>query len=473
MFPFWHDVVAPIIEAAQARRIVEIGALRGEHTELMLERLGPGVELHVIDPVPAFDPAEHERRFPGRYVFHRDLSVNVLPHLEPMDVALVDGDHNWYTVFTELNQLSQVARDAGAPMPVAILHDVCWPYGRRDLYYDPSNIPDEHKQPWRRRGMRPGRSELLPGTGGLNAELANAVTEGGPRNGVMTAVEDFVAQYDRQLRLVVIPIYFGLAILAEEERLAAQPALAEHLDWLQTADGRLRLLELSERVRLDGVVFDQAMFRNQSRRVETLAGRYLDGTKQLVVEMGNERSGSPASDGTSADAALDDLHEQLARWWASATPGDVAFAGRADDSAVFVAAFLEAHDAETRPRFRRRLLLGPAAHDEERERTASMLRRLDLTDRVGTLGEHDGDPDARRPLSLVVAGRCDVRTVEAIDQLYPRLSPGGAVVVADPVDPAVVDALEKVRAGHGTSSPLERSAHGALHWRKDVAGARS
>ena len=57
MFPFWHDVVAPVIEAARARRVVEVGALRGDQTELMLQRLGPDVELHVIDPVPFFDPA--------------------------------------------------------------------------------------------------------------------------------------------------------------------------------------------------------------------------------------------------------------------------------------------------------------------------------------------------------------------------------------------------------------------------------
>ena len=78
MFPFWDLAIAPIIEAVGARRVVEIGALRGETTVLMLDRLGPDVELHVIDPVPDFDPSEHEQKFPGRYVFHRDLSVNVL-----------------------------------------------------------------------------------------------------------------------------------------------------------------------------------------------------------------------------------------------------------------------------------------------------------------------------------------------------------------------------------------------------------
>ncbi len=102
MFPLWDDVIAPVIDAAGARRVVEIGALRGETTARMLKRLGSECELHVIDPVPQFDPAEHERAFPGRYHFHLGTSLDVLPDLPPADVVLVDGDHNWYTVYNEL-----------------------------------------------------------------------------------------------------------------------------------------------------------------------------------------------------------------------------------------------------------------------------------------------------------------------------------------------------------------------------------
>ena len=77
-------------------RVVEIGALRGDTTASLLESLGADAQLHVIDPVPQFDPAEHARRFAGRYVFHRDTSLRVLPKLDAVDVALIDGDHNWY-----------------------------------------------------------------------------------------------------------------------------------------------------------------------------------------------------------------------------------------------------------------------------------------------------------------------------------------------------------------------------------------
>jgi hypothetical protein len=41
MFPLWDVAIAPVLHAAQARRIVEIGAWRGETTDRMLGDLGP------------------------------------------------------------------------------------------------------------------------------------------------------------------------------------------------------------------------------------------------------------------------------------------------------------------------------------------------------------------------------------------------------------------------------------------------
>ena len=141
MYPFWNTVVEPVLTAAGAERVVEIGALRGDTTVRLLDLLGPQSELHVIDPLPSFDPEEHSRRFPGRYVFHRDISHNVLPGLPAVDAALVDGDHNWFTVYHELRFLREAAEAAGRPLPLLVMHDVCWPYGRRDLYYEPEPHP--------------------------------------------------------------------------------------------------------------------------------------------------------------------------------------------------------------------------------------------------------------------------------------------------------------------------------------------
>ncbi|MCB0976566.1 MAG: class I SAM-dependent methyltransferase [Acidimicrobiales bacterium] len=284
MFPFWNTAIAPVLAAAGARRLVEIGALRGENTRQIIEHLGPETELHVIDPVPDFDPAEHEAMFPGQYIFHRDLSLNVLGDLPPMDAALVDGDHNWYTVYNELRLLREVAEKNGAPLPVLILHDVAWPYGRRDLYYNPADIPDEYRQPWRKKGMRPGTKGLLP-VGGLNPTMCNAEQEGGPRNGVRTALDDFVAEYPGELRVVVLPIYFGLAIVADQERLRRQPELKAELDRLQSTKGKSQLLHLAESVRLQAMMFQHNVYYQRDDRFDRATARYLNTVK---AALGNE-----------------------------------------------------------------------------------------------------------------------------------------------------------------------------------------
>ena len=62
--------------------------------------------------------------------------------------------------------------------------------------------------------MFPGESGVRPG--GLPYRWA-AQREGGPRNGVLTAVEDFVAARDG-LRLAVVPAFFGLGVVWHARR---------------------------------------------------------------------------------------------------------------------------------------------------------------------------------------------------------------------------------------------------------------
>jgi cephalosporin hydroxylase len=284
MYPFWKQIVEPALVAARAKRVIEIGALRGETTVHLLELLGPEAELHVIDPVPIFDPTEHARRFPGRYVFYRDISHDVLPELPPCDAALVDGDHNWFTVYHELRMLRETARMAGAPMPLLIMHDVCWPYGRRDLYYAPDRIPEEFRQPHARRGMLPDRKQLVE-KGGLNQQLENAFEEGGPRNGVMTALEDFASEHDRPLRRLVLPIYHGLALAAEDQLLEARPELAEFFDRLESAAGQHDLAELAESIRIQEQVQHQAAHHAFEAHARRTARLYLNLLKGAVLHL--------------------------------------------------------------------------------------------------------------------------------------------------------------------------------------------
>ena len=242
MHRFWSKVIRPILKAAQPDVVVEVGAGAGEHTRQLARFCrSNGVTLQVIDPAPRFEPSE----LGDGVVFHKALSLDVLPDVGPVDVALIDGDHNWYTVNRELELLHRGARSAGRLTPLAICHDVCWPYGRRDMYHDPETIPAEYRHPWERAGIVPGSSAVV-GDRGLNARFANAREEGGPRNGVMTAIDDFVATANEPLDVTVLPVLHGLAIVAPSSRLAANPRLERVIARLGTARGLADLTPLVE-----------------------------------------------------------------------------------------------------------------------------------------------------------------------------------------------------------------------------------
>jgi Methyltransferase domain len=217
VFNFWDVAIRSVLSAIRPKTVVEIGAEEGVHTIRLVQWAAENrAVLHCIDPKPRFDVAALERAYPKRFVMHCALSLEALPSIKAPDAVLIDGDHNWYTVSEELRLLNQSSRR----WPLVLLHDVGWPYGRRDMYYDPDTIPAEARQDYKRSGMVKGRSKLS--SNGANPTYANASHEGGSRNGVLTAVEDFMDESERRLELFVVRGAGGLALLIERTDLKSR-----------------------------------------------------------------------------------------------------------------------------------------------------------------------------------------------------------------------------------------------------------
>lgn len=213
---FWEEIIKPLLSAANSSIVVEIGAEYGINTEKILKycHAKKGV-LHVIDPIPQFNINAYKEEYGAVFQMHAGYSLSVLPEIAEYDAVLIDGDHNWYTVFNELKTIEMNA-DAGGRFPLVFLHDIAWPYGRRDLYYFPDLIPPEYRKPYAKKGMEPGRSELLE-AGGFNPVYNNATFECGDKNGVLTAVEDFLRQTGCRISFFKSMKHNGLGILTAEE----------------------------------------------------------------------------------------------------------------------------------------------------------------------------------------------------------------------------------------------------------------
>lgn len=248
MLPHWDSAIRPFVLAIGTGPIVEIGSATGETTaklaEIAAER---GFTLHSIDPAPEFDVSAMERRYDGRFVFHEERSHDALGRIEAPSLVLIDGDHNWYTVHGELTRLAGMAEAADRPFPLVVVHDVEWPYARRDMYYDPAAIPARWRKPWERRGIRLEKPRLDATGKGINAHLANAIEEGGPRNGVLTAVEDFMEDSEASFELLIVRGAAGLGFLASEESIAARPAIRREWERLRSPDFLLAHMEALSR----------------------------------------------------------------------------------------------------------------------------------------------------------------------------------------------------------------------------------
>lgn len=204
---FWSKLILPLLEAVQPNTIVEIGCAQGLNTMQLLSYAQPrDGKVIVIDPSPQFDLALTRAVFPTAFELKQGFSLHELPTITEADVVFIDGDHNWFTVYHELKILEQLER-----FPVVFLHDLEWPYGRRDMYYFPDSIPAEYRQPSAMKGILPGVRELVED--GHNSSVHNALLEHGPRNGVLTAIEDFLKETEHSLSLYRVHSQFGLGII--------------------------------------------------------------------------------------------------------------------------------------------------------------------------------------------------------------------------------------------------------------------
>jgi hypothetical protein len=275
------EILGTCLEAIRPRTIVEVGSERGTFTRWLLENAPGSCEtVYVVEPEP--DP-EMERLLDGhsRGRLVRGHSPDALAQLPACDVYFIDGDHNYATVTAELQAIAAV----GEPIPHVLFHDVRWPWGRRDHYHDPERLPPEARHEYAPDlGPKPGRNELA--ADGFGAGTLNPAThEGGPRNGVKAAIEDFVEASDVELTYREVPLIFGLGVL--------YPLDSPHagaLDAILTPFDRHPLLARVEadRVAIYAHLTEVAWLRGEEVRLREAAERARDEARDEAGRLGAE-----------------------------------------------------------------------------------------------------------------------------------------------------------------------------------------
>ncbi len=248
------ELLFSCLEAIDAGKVVEVGAFHGKSTRDLLTWAGDrDARIVAVDPAPEVELRELASEHPELELLERS-SIEALEGLDA-DAVILDGDHNYFTLTEELRLIE--AGHPGAALPLVIAHDIGWPLARRDAYYAPERVPPEHRQPLARNVfLAPG--EAQPVAGGMPFACV-AEREGGPANGILTAVEDFIS--DRpELRLAVVPAFFGLGFIWHRDAPWAEPVAELLAPWdgnpmvARMEENRIR--QMTERYRITKLLDD-------------------------------------------------------------------------------------------------------------------------------------------------------------------------------------------------------------------------
>lgn len=264
----FHEFITRLFETVGIASVCEIGIEFGQMTRWLTGLADEGHIAYVgVDPAPRVGN-ELFARNRARIVVARSLDFFRSRPGAGFDLYLIDGDHNYFTVKHELAAALSPSRPGKA---IALVHDVLWPCGRRDFYYAVGDVPPEARHPYAMDArILPGNSGTAPYGLESVGQFGIALAEGGPRNGVLTAVEDAVAEggaAGRALRSVVIPYAYGLAVVWDEARLSvgergAMQALAEEIG---------RVAPMLQRLETNRIDLFTALIAAQQREAEHVA----------------------------------------------------------------------------------------------------------------------------------------------------------------------------------------------------------
>ncbi|SPT51038.1 class I SAM-dependent methyltransferase [Actinomadura madurae] len=197
----FRELFQTIFGCREIATVVEVGVESGQVSSVYADL---GATVHCVEPAPGDDLRAFLAEDP-RLNLVEGLSPAVLPDLPAADLYVLDGDHNHAVVRAELAWIM-----ANAPDAVVVLHDVLWPCGRRDFYYQPSPLEETH--PSTTDGPTAWHDDLTPAGFVGDGAYTVAAHAGGPRNGVLTAVEDALDDAPGW-RFAIVPAVFGFGVL--------------------------------------------------------------------------------------------------------------------------------------------------------------------------------------------------------------------------------------------------------------------
>jgi len=218
----FYSFLKPLLHEARPELICEIGANEGNSTKAWLEICREsGSALHVVDPI--FKESCDEVINGVAVSRFAQTSLTYLSNQErPADIYFIDGDHNHYTLISELRAISALANNNKRRFPLLVLHDTNWPCSVRDAFYNLDSVSPSD------RPVVLDETELSlfvmhePTECGFTSHLPWSLPKSLPSSpgrtecGLKSAVEVFLEE-NPELRALSLPSLYGVTIITDHD----------------------------------------------------------------------------------------------------------------------------------------------------------------------------------------------------------------------------------------------------------------
>lgn len=295
-------LIVNLIGLMKPKLFCEIGVDDGNSTHAW-SRLSQTLDCgyHAVDPTISRETAAS---FSSNVEIFKEKSLQYLDRKYSPDIYFIDGDHNYYTVISELGKIEENRLNGQSVL--VFMDDVGWPFARRDLYYNKSDIPAEYCNE-SSRGLKLSPGSLTHQSYGLPlGGFEVSISESSDKNGVLTAVEDFL-QSSPGWGFIKIPSLYGFGILWRTKELPAQchtelKKIADCFNFMYPFMGVLEFNRITLLSKIDqlGATHQEILGKigeQHHKAIDSIlkdkseADSYIDELEQVIDKIEKEKSG--------------------------------------------------------------------------------------------------------------------------------------------------------------------------------------
>lgn len=204
-----YKVINEILKDSKSKNILLIGFKSGNLIEFILKyvKINSG-KLMCIDSKPKINVDDIVADKNNFTLFRQDSLIK-LADFQDYDAVFIDGNPNWYTVYNELNIIENNCKK----FPLIFICNAVFPNERRDAYYYFDNIPSHYQQINSKkliifRDITNESKKIV-----FKDDHYHAIYSNTEKNGVLTAIEDYVQKTTLNVDKTLIDSETGLIFL--------------------------------------------------------------------------------------------------------------------------------------------------------------------------------------------------------------------------------------------------------------------